>query len=220
MKKLILTCLVVAGLVTTANAQGLKGKWYATAQVGYSETKQGDAKTSYFNVLPIVGTFISPDVTVGVAFGYMRNQVKGAEDASLINTGGMNSKVNAWAVEPLVRKYWNIAGPLFFFGQVAVPMAWGKVKDTDIKVSQYGLGASAGFDMVVWKRVSLEFSYNIANLSITTVKGAGDKITTTNFQLAHVANLQNGGAVPDLIPLNENGGLLTPISVGIKFFLN
>ena len=206
MKKLILTCLVVAGLVTTANAQGLKGKWYATAQVGYSETKQGDDKTSYFNVLPIVGTFISPDVTVGVAFGYLYNKFDS------------DTKVNAWAVEPLARKYWNIAGPLYFFGQLAVPMAWGKVKDTDIKVSQYGLAAAAGFDMVVWKRVSLEFSYNIANLSITTVKGLGDKVTTTNFQLAHVANLQGGNAVP--LGLGEQSGILTPISVGIKFFLN
>ena len=209
MKKLILTCLVVAGLVTTANAQGLKGKWYATAQVGYSDTKVGGAKDSYFNVLPIVGTFISPDVTVGLAFGWLQDQHKAPVYDELTGDylGTPKTTINVFAVEPLARKYWNIAGSFFFFGQFAVPMAWGKVKDTDTKISQYGAAASAGIDMVVWKRVSLEFSYNIANFSYTKI---GDQ-KTTNFQLAHVANDNLGF---------EQGGLLTPISVGIKFFLN
>ena len=217
-KLLLLSCLAIAGLVT-ANAQGLKGKWYATAQVGYSATKTGDVKTSYFNVLPIVGTFVSPDVTVGLAFGYLDNK---SEGYNLETDGILNSEVRSWAFEPLTRKYWNISGPLFFFGQLAVPLAFGKVKDTDIKVSQYGIGAAAGFDVVIWKRVSFEFSYNIANFSVTTLNpgGGADKTTTTNFQLAHVANLQNGGNIPAAIPLGEQNGLLTPISVGIKFFLN
>ncbi|MCL1934140.1 MAG: porin family protein [Candidatus Azobacteroides sp.] len=224
MKKLVLlSCLVIAGLVT-ANAQGLKGKWYGTAQVGYSDTKAGNEKTSYFNVLPIVGTFISPDVTVGLAFGYLDNKSKGYD---LATTGVLDSEVRAWAFEPLARRYWNISGPFFFFGQLAVPLAFGKVQDTNIKVSQFGIGASAGFDMVIWKSVSIEFSYNIANLSFTRCKGSdlttlglAEKISTTNFQLAHVANLQNGGNIPAVIPLGEQSGLLTPISVGIKFFFN
>jgi opacity protein-like surface antigen len=212
MKKLILTCLIAAGAISAVNAQGLKGKWYATSQIGYSQTKTGDAKQTYFNVLPIIGTFVSPDVTVGVAFGYINNKIENNDK------GLLNSEVQAWAIEPLARKYWNIAGPLYFFGQVAVPVVFGKVKDTDIKVNQFGVGASAGFDVVVWNNVSFEFSYNIASLSFTTFDpGAGDKTTTTNFQLAHVANVQNGGAVPGVAPIGEQAGLLTPISVGIKF---
>ena len=209
-KLLLLLCLAVAGLVT-ANAQGLKGKWYGTAQFGYSELKTGDdQKDSYLNVLPIIGTFVSPDVTIGLGLGYLQNKY---------TEGESETKVGAWAFEPLARKYWNISGPLFFFGQLAVPLAFGSVKDTDIKVSQFGIGASAGFDMVIWKNVSIEFSYNIVNFSTTTTDLGNDtKITATNFQVAHVANLQSGSAVP--LPLGGYTGLLTPISVGIKFFLN
>lgn len=204
-KVLLMSALAVAGLFSaqeTEKSEGLKGTWYATAQVGFSQTKTGDSKDSYFNVLPIVGTFISPDVTVGLAFGYLNYK----EQAG----GSTSTDIQAFAVQPLARKYWNISGPLYFFGQLAVPLVFGKEKESDLKISQYGIGASAGLDMVVWKSVSLEFSYNIANVSVTTLKPtAGDNSTTiTNFQLAHVANDTKG---------YEQVGLLTPLSVGVKF---
>lgn len=203
-KLLLLSCLVLAGLVTVS-AQGLKGKWYGTAQLGYSETKTGDAKTSGYNVLPIVGTFVSPDATIGLAFGCINSTVKEGDVKK--------SNLNLFAVEPLARKYWNISGPFFFFGQLAIPILSGKDGETDWKYSQFGLGASAGFDIVIWKNVSIEFSYNIANLSLTTINpGEGlDKVKITNLQLAHIANDAAG---------IEQVGLLTPLSFGIKFFLN
>ncbi|MDR2206392.1 MAG: porin family protein [Flavobacteriaceae bacterium] len=201
MKKLLLaSALLIAGLYSAQDA-GLKGKWYATAQVGFSQQKEGEVKGSSFNVLPIVGTFVSPDVTVGLAFGYIKNTIKAGDTTT--------QDLGVFAIEPLVRKYWNISGPFYFFGQLGAPILFGKESESENKLSQFGLAASAGFDVVVWKNVSFEFSYNIINFSSTTLDPdapGAEKTTTTNFQIAHVAD---AGL--------DYTGLLSPISVGVKF---
>ena len=209
MKKL----LVLAGislLSFNANAQeqkGLKGAWFATSQFGYQQTKTADAKQTNFSVVPIVGTFVTPSVAVGAGLGYM--DIKN-EDAA-----GTNANTGLLVVEPLVRKYWNVAGNFYFFGQVASPFISGKEKESDLKVTQFGVSMSGGFDYFVTKNFSVEFSYDLANFTQTTLKPtAGDKTTVTNFSLAHVATTEPvyvdalGGSMPNLT---------TPLSFGFKF---
>jgi opacity protein-like surface antigen len=209
MKKL----LVLAGIALlsfNANAQeqkGLKGAWFATSQFGYQQTKTADAKQTNFSVVPIVGTFVTPSVAVGAGLGYMN--IKN-EDA-----GGTNANTGLLVVEPLVRKYWNVAGNFYFFGQVASPFISGKEKESDLKVTQFGVSMSGGFDYFVTKNFSVEFSYDLANFTQTTLKPtAGDKTTVTNFSLAHVATAEPvyvdalGGSMPNLT---------TPLSFGFKF---
>ncbi len=74
---------------------------------------------------------------------------------------------------------------------------------------------SGGFDYFVTKNFSVEFSYDLANFTSTTLKPEnGEKKTVTNFGLAHVANVDSyyntalGGSSPNLT---------SPISVGFKF---
>ena len=50
-----------------------------------------------------------------------------------------NANTNLVVVEPLVRKYWNIAGNFYFFGQLATPIITGKEKEADTKVTQFGV---------------------------------------------------------------------------------
>jgi opacity protein-like surface antigen len=208
MKK-ILTFVSIAliGLSVKAqdSSQGLKGAWFATSQFGYQQTKNEDVKHTNLSVIPIVGTFITPSVAVGAGFGIIN--LKSENSSTPIE----NSKTNLVVIEPLARKYWNVAGSLYFFGQLAAPIITGKVKESNTKINQAGLSLSGGFDYFVTKSLSVEFSYDLANFTSTTIDPEGDgKITVTNFSLAHVANVDSAYTVG--MP-----NLTTPISVGFKF---
>jgi len=210
MKKLLLAAGIILSSLT-AQAQekneGLKGAWFATSQFGYQQTKTGDAKATNLSVIPIVGTFITPSVAVGAGAGIMNIK---SETGS-----ATNANTNLLVIEPLVRKYWNIAGNFYFFGQVASPFITGKEKEADTKISQFGVAMSGGIDFFVTKHFSVEFSYDLANFTSTTIDPAtGDKTTITNFSLAHVASA-------DPVYVNALGGsmpnLTTPLSFGFKF---
>jgi len=210
MKKLLL----VAGLAffgLTAQAQekskGLEGAWWATSQFGYQQTKEGDTKGTNLTVLPLVGYFVSPSVTVGAGVGVVNIK------SETVST--TNANTNLVVVEPLVRKYWNVAGNFYFFGQLATPIITGKEKEANTKVNQFGVAMSGGFDYFVTKNFSVEFSYNLASFTSTTIKpDGGDKTTINNFSVAHVASVDPayisalGGSAPNLT---------TPLSFGFKF---
>ncbi|GAB2811250.1 outer membrane beta-barrel protein [Ferruginibacter profundus] len=208
MRKIIAVAfLAVVTLSANAQKKGLQGTWFVTSQVGYQQTKSGNDKSTNFMVLPIAGNFISPSVAVGAAVGY--TSIK-SETGSVThaNTGLL-------VVQPLVRKYWNVTGGLYFMGQLAVPVITGKEKQSDLKVSQFGVAASGGFDMILGKHFSVEFSYNLANVSVTTLTPkTGDKTTVTDFALAHVANVDAtyNGALG-----GSNPTLTTPLAFGFKF---
>jgi opacity protein-like surface antigen len=210
MKKIVtLVSLVLIGLTAKAqeSAQGLKGAWFATSQFGYQQTKTADAKNTTLSVLPVVGTFVTPSVAVGAGIGYIN--IKADSDA------GTSSKTDLIVIQPLARKYWNVAGSLYFFGQLALPVITGKEKESELKVSQFGLALSGGFDYFVTKNFSVEFSYDLANFTSTTLDPkVGEKTTVTNFGLAHVANVEPlyNGALG-----GSNPNLTSPLSVGFKF---
>ena len=203
--------MALAIVSLTVNAQekskGLQGAWFATSQFGYQQTKTGDVKSTNLTLLPIVGTFISPSVAIGAGVGYINVKSENAS-TTLANTGLI-------VVEPLIRKYWNVAGSLYFFGQIATPIISGKEKESDLKVRQLGLAVSGGFDFFVSKNFSVEFSYDMANFTSTTLDPkSGTSTTITNFSLAHVATVEStyngalGGSMPNMT---------SPLSVGFKF---
>ncbi|WDF65202.1 hypothetical protein [Flavobacterium sp. KACC 22763] len=216
MKKIVtLVSMVLIGLTAKAqdSSQGLKGAWFATSQFGYQQTKTGDVKGTNLSVLPIVGTFITPSVAVGAGIGYINIKSEGYDKVSPdLKTLGNTDLI---VIQPLARKYWNVAGSLYFFGQAAIPVITGKEKESNLKVNQVGVSVSGGFDYFVTKNFSVEFSYDLVNFTSTTLKPEnGEKTTVTNFGLAHVANVDSyyntalGGSAPNLT---------TPISVGFKF---
>jgi len=208
-KILTLASIVLMGLTVKAQeaGQGLKGAWFATSQFGYQQTKTADVKNTSLSVLPIVGTFITPSVAVGAGIGYINIKADS-------NTGTA-AKTDLIVIEPLARKYWNVAGSLYFFGQLAAPIITGKEKESELKVSQFGLSVSGGFDYFVTKNFSVEFSYDLANFTSTTLDPkTGEKTTVTNFGLAHVANVESfyNGALG-----GSNPNLTSPLSFGFKF---
>lgn len=206
MKK-ILTLVSIAFISLTAKAQdsnqGLKGAWFATSQFGYQQTKTGDIKNTNLSVIPIVGTFITPTIAVGAGLGYinMKSDSKSVTEA----------KTDLIVIQPLARKYWNVAGSLYFFGQAALPVITGKEKESDTKINQFGVSVSGGFDYFVTKHFSVEFSYDLVNFTSTTIDPKiGEKTTVTNFGLAHMANVDSAYLV-------GGSSLTTPLSVGFKF---
>lgn len=154
--------------------QGLKGAWFATSQFGYQQTKTGDVKDTNLSVIPIVGTFVTPSVAVDAGLGYINMK----SDFNSKTT----AKTDLIVIEPLARKYWNVAGSLYFFGQAALPVITGKEKEKDTKINQVGLSVSGGFDYFVTKSFSVEFSYDLVNFTSTTIDSKdGAKTTVTNL---------------------------------------
>jgi hypothetical protein len=206
-KKILIVALALFSMSAFAQKKGLTGTWFATSQFGYTQTKTGNAKATNFTILPILGTFVAPTTAVGAAVGYIN--IKNVDGSSTdANTGLM-------VIEPLVRKYHNIAGGLFFFGQLAAPIIFGKEKQSDLKVSQFGLAASGGLDYVMTKHFTVEFSYNLINFSSTTLTPKiGDKTTITDFSLAHVATVESAY---NSALAGSNPTLTTPLSFGFKF---
>lgn len=210
MKKLLLAAgIVLLSLTTQAQekSQGLKGAWFVTSQVGYQQTKTGDLKGTNLSVIPIVGTFVTPSVAVGAGVGMI--------DIKAENAAGTTANTNLMVIQPLVRKYWNVAGNFYFFGQLATPIISGKEKEADTKISQFGVAMSGGIDFFVCKNFSVEFSFDLANLTSTTIDPkTGDKTTVTNFSLAHMAT-------PDPVYVGALGGsnpnLTSPLAFGFKF---
>jgi hypothetical protein len=200
MKKLFLLAgIALMSLNVSAQEKenkGLEGVWWAAGQVSFSSSKTGDAKTTSNMILPIVGTFISPSVTVGAGVGV----ISGKTDTGSVIT----SETSTIVIKPLVRKYWNITGGLFFYGQAALPVTFGKDKVADSKSSSFALEVSPGFDYIVNKWLTVETSFSIFNVgSKTFTPNTGDKTTTFGFN----AN-----------PMNSVGDRqLGNLQVGVKF---
>ena len=195
------------GLTAKAQDKGLQGAWFATAQIGYTQTKTGDFKNTNTTILPIVGTFVTPSVALGIGIGSVGMKAE--------TPTATTAETNLLVIQPLARKYYNLAGSLYFFGQAALPIISGKEKQSELEISQYGLSVSSGFDYFISKSISIEFSYNLINLSQTTLTPkTGDKTTITDFSVAHVANVDstyNG------VLHGSNPTLTTPLSFGFKF---
>ena len=174
MKKLIFIAVVSLFSLNSFAQEGLEGTWWVAGQVSFGSEKTGDVKSTSNMILPIVGYFIAPTTTVGLGIGNLSNK---SEIGSLTT-----AESNTFVVKPLVRKYWNVSGNLYFYGQVAAPVMFGKDKISDDKMSSFGLEISPGFDYIVNKWLTVETSFNVLNISsTTTTPDVGEKTTKFGF---------------------------------------
>jgi hypothetical protein len=195
MKKLFLVgALALTGLFATAQ-EGLQGTWFVGGQVSFSNTSQDDYKSSSYFILPIAGTFITPSVAIGAGVGYIGTSEKYGDtklNAGLEDDEGTVGNGGTFVVKPLVRKYWNIAGGLFFYGQAALPVKFGTSKRyaydvitgfdpktglpitedtvTKTKTTNVALELSPGFDYVINKWLTIETSFTIFSLGYNSSK--------------------------------------------------
>lgn len=187
-------------LSAKAQDKGLEGTWWVGGQVSFNSEKTGTVENSSNMFLPIVGYFIAPSTTLGLGIGTMGSKaVNGA--------GTTTSEESTFIVKPLVRKYWNVKGGLYFFGQAALPIMMGKVTTgaDPGKTNSFGLEVSPGFDYIVnsWMTVETSFTiFNVGSKTVTPDSGA-EKTTTTSFS----AN-----------PMNSVGDrTLGGLQLGVKF---
>ncbi|MFZ4928784.1 outer membrane beta-barrel protein [Chryseobacterium sp. Mn2064] len=170
MKKILLAGAVA--LFGLSNAQIAKGTTYLSGSVEYSqkETNNGNNKTENFNVLPTVGYFVGTNLAVGLGVGY---QTEKTTNTTAI--GESVTKKPAFVVAPFVRKYWTLGEKFYIFGQLAVPMQFGKTEyentvgnvstSTEAKYTQIGVTVKPGLDYFLNKNWSIEatigeFGYN------------------------------------------------------------
>jgi len=177
-KSLLIAVIVVLGLNVNAQekaSKGLQGIWWVAGQDSFDSEKTGNAKSDSNMILPIVGTFVSPDVTIGLGIG--------TTGSKTVNTlGTTTNDASGFIVKPLVRKYWNVSGGLFFYGQAALPIMMGKEKIADSKYTSVALQLAPGFDYVVNKWLTVETSFTIFSVgSATETPKVGDKTTTFGF---------------------------------------
>jgi len=181
MKKLLIASAVA--LFGLSNAQIAKGTVYLSGTVGYSqeETNNGDSKVENFNVLPTAGFFVAPNFAVGLGVGFQTQK-----DTNIFTTvsGPASTTVNtreiknpAFVVAPFARKYWTLSDKLYFFGQLAVPMQFGKteVENSSVTTTTTGAGTT-----VSTSSVSSEAKYTSVGV---TVKPGLDYFLNKNWTI-------------------------------------
>lgn len=165
MKKILIGLVAVLAL-TTANAQekkesnGFKGAWWALGQLNYTDTEATD--TSAFTFLPVVGTFVSPTVTVGLGLGYTSTKVGNAD------------AVDAFVVAPVARKYWSINDKFFIFGQADVPLTFYD------GATGYGFNLRPGVDFFVSNKLTFEATFGQFGYNAVKPEN-GDAVGTTTL---------------------------------------
>jgi len=167
MKKTILLSIIAILAFTNINAQeeetssqGLKGAWWGLGQLNFTDVEETD--TSSFTILPVVGNFISPTVTVGLGLGYKSTKV-GDEDA-----------FDAIIVMPLVRKYWGISDKFYLFAQADVPMEFYD------NATAYGFNVRPGIDYFIGGNFTIEATFGQFGYNVVDVDG-GDTNGTTSL---------------------------------------
>lgn len=203
MKKILLAGAVA--LFGLSNAQIAKGTTYLSGSVGYSqeETNNGNLKTENFNVLPTVGYFVDTNLAIGLGVGYETVKKTATTTTTLGNTTVVSENINktpAFVVEPFVRKYWTLSDKLYFFGQLAVPMRFGKTEvesnsvattgntvvtsstSTEAKYTQIGVTVKPGLDYFLNKNWTIEATIGEFGYSNFKPKD-GDATNNYNFGL-------------------------------------
>lgn len=181
MKKLLLSLVAVSALAFSTQAQTEKGKFMLGGNVSF-DSKKTDAdnakSNTSFRIVPSVGYFVDNNIAVGTGIGY-------AYDKTI---GGTQNQ--AFVVSPFGRYYANLSESFKFFGQLAVPMAFGSAKKVDNEgnvgdkigsSTEIGVALSPGFAFFPTKRIGIEFSvnglsynnYRIEDADGNKVKGAG-----------------------------------------------
>ncbi|MCU7613806.1 porin family protein [Chryseobacterium sp. GMJ5] len=205
MKKLLVASAVA--LFGLSNAQIAKGTVYVSGQVNYSqlEDNNDDSKVESFRILPTVGFFVAPNLAIGTGIGYQSDKFT----TTTTNVFGPSTNVStsedtqsAFVVSPFVRKYWTLGDKLYFFGQLEVPMEFGKFKSegtsttttgstvttastsTETNYTAIGVNVKPGLDYFLNKNWTIEatigeFGYNTAKLD---VDGA-ENVNNFNFGL-------------------------------------
>ncbi|KAA0127662.1 outer membrane beta-barrel protein [Chryseobacterium sp. SN22] len=145
MKKLLIAG--VALLYSFSNAQIKTGTVYISGQVNYTETEvaNSDFTDQTFKIIPTAGVFIAPNLAIGTGLGYTVGKLDYTQTLGgefLTTFIDYTGKTSAVTVAPFVRKYWTLSEKLYFFGQLQIPLEFGKINQHALITNIYGSAGS------------------------------------------------------------------------------
>jgi outer membrane protein len=172
MKKILLTAIAVMGF-TFANAQTTgfsKGSTFISGAVSISSDKTGDAKSNGFEIEPKVGYFLTENIALGGKLGFSSDKFEsGAKD-------------NAFTVGAFGRYYFAPASQFSLFTQLGVDYTSHKLKPSNGKSNELGLGLGLGLSYFLSNHFAIEANWAGLEYSVNNNGGHGaDK--TNNFYL-------------------------------------
>jgi opacity protein-like surface antigen len=197
MKKiLILAAFTMA--VFNSKAQTEAGKVMLGGNITFSTTSQpNDYKTTYVGIQPSAGYFIAENLSLGagIGFSYLRTR-ESTYDLDIIYKNIY--KEQSFIFNPFLRKYGNITEQFKYFGQLSLPMAFGKTRikednnssayrDFNTKV-KFGATLAPGVAFFPSKNFGIEFSiegigyiYNKKNPEVGPSVSSQDFSISTNL---------------------------------------
>ncbi|SHG10056.1 outer membrane beta-barrel protein [Pedobacter caeni] len=193
MKKLLLSLVAVSAFAFSSQAQTEKGKIMVGGNVAF-DTKKTDASgaksNTNFQIVPSVGYFVADNFAVGTGIGYGYSKTNGiavADGAAAI----LGNKNSSFIVSPFGRYYANLSESFKFFGQLSVPMAFGKDKAVDANgntgaktgtTTEIGVALSPGFAFYPTKKIGIEFALNGLNYNnLRKEDGNGNKVKGAGY---------------------------------------
>lgn len=129
MKKIFLAgAIAIFGF---SNAQIAKGTVYLSGQISYAHEKDNNVNSKKDNVtiMPTAGFFVAPNLAIGAGIGYVNT--KFTKDQTINGMAGVFrfnniNEQSALRIAPFARKYWTLSEKLFFFGQLEIPVEFGR----------------------------------------------------------------------------------------------
>lgn len=157
-----------------ANAQDKKesegGKGYAngdiyvTGAVSFGTTKEGDVKTTGFEINPMVGFFVTDNIAVGGQIGY--------ESDKTDNDGTTTFEENTLSIGAFGRYYFTPANDFSLFGHLGLNYFTTDHGDADYKTNGFNLGLRPGINYFLSENWAIEATFG--NLGFTSQKDDTD----------------------------------------------
>lgn len=175
MKKVILSAIAVMSFAF-ANAQDSTGKGFSkgdifiSGSVGINSEKEGEAKSSGFEIEPKVGFFVTENIAIGGKLGFSSDK---AEDG-VADT----QDESAFTVGAFGRYYFSPSSDFSLFGELGVDYSTIDNKLADVQENEIGANLGLGLSYFVSSNFAIEATW--AGLGYTSNDNGGDGADKTN----------------------------------------
>ena len=175
MKKIVLSMVAVLAF-GFANAQESTGKGFSKGDIfisgsfGINSEKEGDNKSTGFEIAPKVGFFVTENIAIGGKLGFSSDKAENAitdtQDEARLTVGAFG------------RYYFTPSSDFSLFGELGVDYSSVDNKLTDVKENEIGANLGLGLSYFVSSNFAIEATW--AGLGYTTNDNGGDGADKTN----------------------------------------
>lgn len=175
MKKVILTVAAIfafgfANAQETTEGGFSKGSMFLSGALSIGSEKTGDVKSSWFEIEPKFGYFVTDNIAIGGKLGYSSNKAE----------NGIADTVDqsAFTVGAFGRYYFTPASQFSLFGQLGLDYSTIDNKLADAKGNEIGANLGLGISYFVSNNWAIEATW--AGLGYTSNDNGGDGADKTN----------------------------------------